>query len=168
MNRRRKTCKPLRQILLTGNSPLKRKKISLNSPSRNRILLCRQKLRWTSPRRGKKHLRNKKLFLHNTDLKQVPRSLKKLMVQQSRTLMLEKWRKASRKGRISFIKKTVKRNSKLSEIKRSRLLHKTSEQTAKRGKTERAEKLLTIRREGIESPMMNLPYSPLMWEGWIS
>jgi hypothetical protein len=37
-----------------------------------------------------------------------------------------------------------------------------SEQTAKRRKTEREEKLLTIRREVTESPMMNLPYSPLM------
>ncbi len=69
---------------------------------------------------------------------------------------------ARRKGRIGFIKKTVKRNSKLSETERSRLLHKTCEQTAKRRKTERAERLLTIRREGIESQMMNLPYSPLM------
>jgi hypothetical protein len=37
-----------------------------------------------------------------------------------------------------------------------------SEQTAKRRKTEREEKLLTIRREVTESPMMSLPYSPLM------
>ena len=77
----RTTGKPLRQIRLTGNSPLERKKISLNSPSHNRILLWRRKLRWTSPRRGKKHLRNKKPFLYNTDLKYVPRSLKKLIVQ---------------------------------------------------------------------------------------
>ena len=68
----------------------------------------------------------------------------------------------SRKGRIGFIKRIVKRNNKLSETERSRFLHKMSEQTAKRRKTERAEKLLTTRREGIESPMMNLPYSPLM------
>ena len=76
--------------------------------------------------------------------------------------MLDKWRIARRKGRIGSIKKTVKRNSKLSETERSRPLHKTSEQTAKRGKTEREEKLLTIRRKVTESPMMNLPYSPLM------
>jgi len=37
-----------------------------------------------------------------------------------------------------------------------------SEQTAKRRKTEREEKLLTIRREATESPITNLPYSPLM------
>ena len=67
-----------------------------------------------------------------------------------------------RRGRIGSIKKTVKRNSKPSETGRSRHLHKTSKLTAKRKRAERAEKLLTIRREGTESPMMNLPYSPSM------
>jgi hypothetical protein len=76
--------------------------------------------------------------------------------------MLKMCRIARRGGKIGFIKKSIKRNSKLSETGRSRLLHKTSKLTAKRKRAERAEKLLTIRREGTESPMMNLPYSPLM------
>ena len=168
MNRRRTINKPLRLTLLTGNSPLIRERITLYPPSHNRILLCIQRLWRTSPRRGKKHLRNKNLFLHNIDLKLAPRSLRKPMVQQSGTLMLEKWWIARRKERTGSTKETVKRNSKLSGTGRSRHLHKTSKLTAKRIEAERAEKLLTIRREVTESPTMNLLYSPLMWEDWIS
>ena len=74
----------------------------------------------------------------------------------------KEWIIKNGREKIGSIKMKVKRNSKLLETGRSRLLHKTSKQAAKRKIIERAEKLLIIRREGTESPMMKLPCSPLM------